>query len=161
MRAVVFLKEIRRLDALVNSKILEREQLWEMATSLTPNMDGMPHAPGVSDKVGNAAARLAEKANEINDLTDQLIDHRDKVLALLEMLPSIEYTVLHRHYVIYRTMDQVAQEIGKTERQAYRIKKNGLKHLQAILDDPETYTNEYASIVRKWFEGVKISKTTN
>lgn len=161
MRAVVFLEELQRLNELIDAKKLEREQLWERATSLTPNMDGMPHASGVSDKVGNAAALLAQKADEINEAVDMYIDHRDKALALLELLPSIEYVVLHRHYVMYRTMDTVAQEIGKTERQAYRIKSRGLKHLQAILDDPETFTNEYTRIVREWFLGVKRPKTTN
>ena len=48
MRAVVYLERIQKLDELIDAKILEKEDLLERATSLAPNMDGMPHAPGVS-----------------------------------------------------------------------------------------------------------------
>lgn len=137
MRAVTFLERIQKLDELIDAKILEREDLMERATSLAPNMDGMPHAPGVSDKVGNAAARLADKAAEINRLTDQLIDYRDEALRLLEKLPPLEYRVLHRFYVKYWTMDTIAQDVGKSERQCHRIKGNGLRRLQAMLDARE------------------------
>jgi len=137
MRAVVYLERIQKLDELIDAKILEKEDLLERATSLAPNMDGMPHAPGVSDKVGNAATRLADKAAEINRLTDQLIDYRDEALALLEQLPPLEYRVLHRFYVKYWTMDTIAQDVGKSERQCHRIKGNGLRRLQAMLDARE------------------------
>lgn len=137
MRAVVYLERIQDLDELIDAKILEREDLYERATSLTPNMDGMPHASGVSDKVGNAATRLADKAREIDHLTDQLIDYRDEALALLERLPPLEYRVLHRFYVMYWTMDKIAQDIGKSERQCHRIKGNGLRRLQTMLDARE------------------------
>ena len=137
MRAVVYLERIQKLDELIDAKILEREDLLERATSLAPNMDGMPHAPGVSDKVGNAATRLADKAAEINRLTDRLIDYRDEALALLEQLPPLEYRVLHRFYVKYWTMDTIARDVGKSERQCHRIKGNGLRRLQAMLDARE------------------------
>lgn len=139
MRAVVYLERIQKLDELIDAKILEKEDLLERATSLAPNMDGMPHAPGVSDKVGNAATRLADKAAEINILTDQLIDYRDEALHLLERLPPLEYRVLHRFYVKYWTMATIAQDMDPpiSERQCHRIKGRGLKHLQALLDERE------------------------
>lgn len=139
MRAVVYLERIQDLDELIDAKILEKEDLLERATSMAPNMDGMPHAPGVSDKVGNGATRLAAKAEEINRLTDMLIDYRDEALALLEQLPPLEYRVLHRFYVMYWTMDKIAQDMPspRSERQCHRIKCKGLKHLQAMLDERE------------------------
>ena len=144
MRAVAFLERIQTLDELIDAKILEKEELLERATSMAPNMDGMPHAPGVSDKVGNAAARLADKADEINRLTDQLIDYRDEALALLEQLPPLEYRVLHRFYVLYWTMDRIAQDMPsqRSERQCHRIKGRGLRHLQALLDEREGKTTD-------------------
>lgn len=137
MRAVVYLERIQKLDELIDAKILEYEDLLERATSMAPNMDGMPHAPGVSDKVGNGATRLAAKMEEIDLVTDTLIDYRDEALALLEQLPPLEYRVLHRFYVMYWTMDTIAQKMGKSERQCHRIKGNGLRRLQAMLDARE------------------------
>lgn len=137
MRAVTYLERIQKLDELIDAKILEYEDLLERATSMAPNMDGMPHAPGVSDKVGNGGTRLAAKAEEIDHITDMLIDYRDEALELLEQLPPLEYRVLHRFYVMYWTMDTIAQKMGKSERQCHRIKGNGLKHLQAMLDARE------------------------
>lgn len=140
MRAVVFLERIQRLDALVDCKLQERADLLERATSLAPNMDGMPHAPGVSDKVGSAAARMADKAAEIDRLTDKFIDHRDRALALLQRLPPLEYRTLHCLYVRYWTRARTAEALDKSERQIYRIRGKGLRHLQAILDAEEGKT---------------------
>lgn len=142
MRAVLFLERIQRLDALIDCKLQERADLLERATSMAPNMDGMPHAPGVSDKVGNAAARLADKAAEIDRLTDKFVDHRNQALALLERLPPLEYRVLHCLYVRYWTREDTAEALDKSERQIYRIRRNGLKHLQAILDAAEGKTTK-------------------
>lgn len=134
MKAVDYLERIQDLDALIDCKIQERQDLLERATSLAPNMDGMPHGSGVSDKVGSIAARMADKAAEIDRLTDLLVDYRDGALALLEKLPPLEYLTLHCLYVRYMTRAQTAEKLDKSERQIYRIRGRGLKRLQGIID---------------------------
>jgi RNA polymerase sigma factor (sigma-70 family) len=125
-----WLGQIRKLDELINAKIAERDHLMDLATKCTGSLDGMPHGGGVSDKVGNIAVKLVTLAEYTNQLIDQYIDHKDKVVAALETLPPKEYGVLHRHYVQYMTLEAIAEDMGYSVMQVWRYKKRGLQMLE-------------------------------
>lgn len=140
MRANEYLGQLGRMDAKINNLLQEKQRLREVATRLTPSLTGMPHAPGVSDRVGSAAVKLAAADEEIDRTIDRLIDTRAEVVNLLEKLPTDEYNVLHQYYVQGRTVETIAagwlpQE--RTERQVFRIKARAMRHVQAILDARE------------------------
>lgn len=128
-----WLNQVKMLDELIDAKISERDQWLELGTKITPIMSGMPHAPGVSDKVGNAAVKLADMAEEINILIDQLISHKQWVCSVLERLPAEEYGVLHRHFIQYKTLGQIADEMDYCYMQIWRFKESGIGHLQTML----------------------------
>lgn len=129
-----WLTQIKMLDELIDAKIAEREQWMTLGTKITQEMTGMPHAPGVSDKVGNAASKLADLIDETNDLVDKFVDHKQRVCQVLEQLPAEEYGVLHRHYVQYKTLGQIAAEMNYCYMQIWRIKNSGLEQLKDILN---------------------------
>ena len=140
MRADEYLSRIDRLDARIFDLLTEKQRLMEMATRLSPDMTGLPHASGVSDRVGSAAVELASVDEEINRTVDRLIDARAEVTALLEMLPDDEYKVLHQYYVQQRVVGAIAENWTPreiTERQVFRIKARALRRVQAILDARE------------------------
>lgn len=140
MRADEYLSRIDRLDARIFDLLTEKQRLMEMATRLSPDMTGLPHAGGVSDRVGSAAVKLASVDEEINRTVDRLIDARAEVTALLEMLPDDEYRVLHQYYVQQRVVGAIAENWTPreiTERQVFRIKARAMRHVQAILDARE------------------------
>lgn len=137
MKAAEFLLQLRRLDAKINNKICEMQQIRDLATRITSNLSGMPHPAGVTDKVGDAAVRLSHLSAEIDQITDQLIEARQSVIRLLETLPPEEYDLLHKIYVQGLTMNAIAE--GKPSgqrsiRQIYRVKARALRHVQAVLD---------------------------
>lgn len=127
------LGQVKMLDELINSKIAEREQVWDMATKITPNTDGMPHASGVSDKVGNAAVKLMALGAEIDRLVDLYVDHKMFVLAMLEKLPPEEYGVLHRYFIRYMTLGDIAEDMHYSYMQIWRIKNKGLERLKDMM----------------------------
>lgn len=131
---VDWLNQVKMLDELIDAKIAEREQWLELGTKITPVMTGMPHAPGVSDKVGNAAIKLADLIDETNDLVDKFIDHKQEVCQKLEQLSAEEYGVLHRHFVQYKTLGEIAAEMNYCYMQIWRFKNSGLEHLKDILN---------------------------
>lgn len=141
MRVVKYLERIHEMDTKVDDKIAEKERILELATIITPTLSDMPKGGGPSDKVGNAAVKLAAIAVEIDNATDRFVDYRNEAIKLLEALPAKEYTVLHKHYVLYQTFKTIAE--GWTpkplsERQVYRIKAKALKHAQVLLDERES-----------------------
>jgi len=129
-----WLDQVKKLDELINAKLAERQQLWDMATKITPELSGMPHGGGVSDRVGNTAVRLADLAKETDDLVDRYVDHRDLVIKTLEKLPPMEYGALHRHFIQYMTWEEVAADMGKSYMQVWRYKKKGLETLAGEIE---------------------------
>ena len=140
MRADKYLGQLSRLDAQINNKLQEKQWVTELALHITPSLTGMPRPSGTSDKVGNAAVRLAMLEREIDRIVDKLIDTRIEIVKLLETLPHDEYNVLHQYYVQGNTMEAIAAgwvPKPRSERQIYRIKHRAVRHVQAILDAKE------------------------
>jgi DNA-directed RNA polymerase specialized sigma24 family protein len=129
-----WLERLKMLDELINAKLRERQQVMDMATKITPGMDGMPHGGGVSDKVGNAVSRLVDLAAEIDELVDKFIGQKVDVVNALEKLPAKEFGVLHRHYVQYMTLAEIAKDMNYSEMHIWRIKTNGLKLLKGVVE---------------------------
>lgn len=146
MRATEYLEQVKIADAMIDSKRAEERELWALATSMTQVNDGMPHASGVSDKVGNIVAKIIAAQDRTNAQIDRYIDIRDDVIRHIEMLPPKQYKVLHWLYVRkrerrengqtwYYTWSEVAENLGCTEQNISNIRKRAIRNLQKILDN--------------------------
>lgn len=133
----LWLDQVSKLDELIEGKLVEREQLWALATKVTSSSDGMPHGNEVSDKVGNIVVKLRTLAEETDALVDHYIDYKREVIRTLEKLPAREYAVLHRFYIEYMTINEIANAMGYSESQVKRIKKKGLKNIKMIRNELE------------------------
>ena len=130
-----WLEKVKKLDELISAKMAERDQLFALATSVTANMDGMPHGSGISDKVGNTAVKLAQVAKEIDERVDAYINHKADILKALERLPANQYGALHRHYVLFMPWEEVAYDMDRSYMQVMRYRKKGLRNLQRHSDE--------------------------
>lgn len=129
-----WLEQVGKWDQLINAKNAERERLMDMATDISPHMDGMPfdNTGMVSRKVENSAIKLVMLARETDALVDRYIDLKKEVISALEKLPKNEYGVLHRHYIQYMTWEQVAEDMGYSTVQIWRIKNKALENLKKL-----------------------------
>lgn len=133
MDVIEWLSQIGKLNQMIDAKIAERDQIRLLATNTVGNLDGMPHAPGISDKVGSLAVKLVALEADINALVDQYVDRRQEVVEVLERLPEREYGVLHRYYIRGMTWEQVAEDMGYCTTQVWRIKKAAIRLLENML----------------------------
>ena len=144
MNVYEYLEQVKDADAKIEAKRAEERELWSLATSMTQANDGMPHAPGVSDKVGNITAKIIEAQKRTNEQINRYIDIRDDVIRHIEMLPPKQYTVLHWLYVRkrehrkknqswYYTRRETAEALGCSEQNIYNTQKRAIKNLQKIL----------------------------
>lgn len=137
MNVYKWLEQVRKLDELINAKIAERDRLIALATDVSAKpMDGMPYSNTgtVSQRMQNAVINLIMLEQELDKIIDKYVDYKQEVVATLEKLPDKEYGVLHRHYIRYMTWEQVAEDMGYSTTQVWRIKKNGLKILQHVIE---------------------------
>lgn len=125
-----WLNKVRYLDELIAAKIAERDQLMTLATKITPNMDGMPHGSGTSDKVGNIAVKLVDLAKETDELIDEMVSHKREVIKALEKLDSVEYLVMYKYYIQGMTLAAIAEDMNYHRVSISNIKAKALEHLK-------------------------------
>ena len=76
------LKELSQLYYLNREIEMDRKRLQELeaqAVSITPNLSGMPHGSGVSDKVGRYAAEIADLKGIIEAKHQQCLYERSRL----------------------------------------------------------------------------------
>ena len=150
MNAYDYLLQVKNADSMIEAKMAEERELWALATSVTQANDGMPHAPGVSDKIGNIVPKILEARERTNEQIDRYIAIREDVIQHIEMLPPKQRSVLHWLYVKkrehrkknqswYYTWREVAENLGCTEQNISNIRKRAVKNLQKILDSEKKY----------------------
>ncbi len=132
-KVIEWLEQVKKLDELIDAKEAERIQLWALATKITPEITGMPHGGGVTDKVGNIAVKLAMLSDETNAAIDRYVDQRAEVIRVLERLPANEYGVLHRKYIRYMSQEDIAKDMGYSTVQIWRIEQSGLRILKDVM----------------------------
>lgn len=151
-----WLGQARVLDQQIDDALVEKARLFALATDISPKPpDGMPFSNSgtPSQKMQNAVSDLIDLTKEIDRLIDLYIAKRQEIIAVLQSLPQKEYSVLYRYY-IYKdkkshkrmTWEQVAEDLGYCTVQVWRIKKNGLKILQDVIEC--NAQNDYNGIVK-------------
>ena len=136
MNVYEWLEQVKKLDQLIDAKLAERDRLNELATDISAKpFDGMPHSDTgvVSQKMQNAVINLIDLEHQLDKLIDQYVDYKQQVVKVLEGLPDKEYGVMHRYYIRYMTVEQIAEDMGYCVRQILRIKKKALKNLEDVI----------------------------
>ena len=135
MNAKEFLKQIRKLDKLIENKLAEVQQWKEIATNASPNMTGeRVQSSGNPHKIADAIGRYIDLEREINQDIDNLVETKKDVINVIEQLNATEYDVIHKIYVQYLTFDEVAYACKHSKSWATTIHGRALKHIQDILD---------------------------
>lgn len=136
MKAKDFLKQLKKLDCLIENKTIEKEQWKAIATGTTAQMGGeRVQSSGSKQKMADAINRCVDIENEIDRCIDSLIDRKKDVTGVIEQLNTIEYDVLHKIYVQNLSFDEVAGAYGKTYTWATTMHGRALKSVQKILNE--------------------------
>ena len=129
---ITWLESIKKLDELIEAKRAEEDML--ISVSSKSDFDGMPHSADISDVVGNNAVRLITVKSEKEALQMQ----KDDIIKTMQILPAVQFGVLHREYVRYMKREDVAADMGYCTVQIWRIKQEALKNLGIILENKNT-----------------------
>lgn len=140
MRAVdakEFLRLPEKLDVRIKNKLIEQQQWRDLALGITANMDGeRVQSTGTKTKMADAIDKCIDMEAEIDRLIDELVDTKKKVIEAIEKLDSpVEYDVLHRRYIQYQSLQEVADHYGYDYGWATTTHGRALRSLQAILEE--------------------------
>ena len=136
MNAKDYLQQPKKLDMMILNKLAEQRQWRDIALGITANMEGeRVQSSGAKTKMADAVEKCVDMEAEINSLIDTLIDVKKDVIQTIEKLDSpVEYDVLHRRYIQYISLQDIADHYHKDYGWATTVHGRALKSLQAILD---------------------------
>lgn len=136
MKAKDYLKQLQKLDRLIENKLAEKEQWKAMATSTTQQLTAdRVQTSSNPQKMADAVCKIIEIEAEIDACIGRLVDTKREVISTLERLNPTEYDLLHKVYVQYLTFDDVAIKKGKSYSWVTTVHGRALKNVQAMLDE--------------------------
>ena len=130
-----FLRQIRKLDALIKNKIAEREQWKEIALGTSVQLNERVQFHGSQQKMADAVGKYIDIEKEIDHCIDNLIAKKKEVISVIEQLNAVEYDILHKVYVQYLTLHEVAYSIDKSYSSVTSIHGRALVNVKKILDE--------------------------
>lgn len=131
MNAKEYLNQVYRIDNRINSLILEFDDLRSRADSLGGSSFGEKVQSSQKNDAGfvNSVLKIIELEGYITTQIDKLIDLKKEISASIENVSNVEEKVLLRYrYINCLTWEAIAEQMGYSLRQIYRIHGNALQH---------------------------------
>lgn len=149
-KAKDFLRQLKKLDKMIENKLIEKDQWKAIATGTTSQMGGeRVQSSGSQQRMADAIDKYIDIEKEIDDCIDKLIDTKKDVISVIEQLNATEYDLLHKVYVQFITLFDAAEMYGKTYSWATTVHGRALKKVEKILTERE---HEREKEIQRWME---------
>lgn len=136
MNAKEYLQQVEKLDKLIENKLIEKRQWFEIATGTTSQLAAdKVQTSGNHSKIEDAVIKIVDIEREITEQIDRFIDLKKEVIKTIEQLKPVEYDFLHKVYIQYKTLSEVAEIYGYEYTWATTTHGRALKSLQLLLDE--------------------------
>lgn len=131
-----FLERVEKIDAVIEFKLIEKQQWKDIALGITAHMDGeRVQSSGAKDKMASAVERCVDAEQEIDALIDKLVDTKKEVIQTIEGLESpMWYKLLHLRYIQYVPLIDIADLWGMDYTNVTTMHGRALKAVQTILE---------------------------
>lgn len=127
MHARAYLSSSKPLEALIALHHARMDRLRQQGAGLTRALDAMPGSGGHSDRVGNAAAELADLEEQIVQDYHRLMERQSELAHVVRSIPDDrERAVLEMRYLHGLSMLGIAHRMGYEVRQIQRLHHQGL-----------------------------------
>lgn len=113
MTAKEYLNQYMVLDAWIDGKLEQIENLTAKATKVSPSSEGFGSSGGVSDRVGKTSAQLVDAKNEIAAEIEMLLSLKKEIRTQIKAIPNLEYRyILEEHYFNRHSFEFIAEKLG-------------------------------------------------
>jgi DNA-directed RNA polymerase specialized sigma subunit len=131
-----FLQQVEMLDAKIKNKLIERKQWEDIALGITANIGNeRVQSSGSQQKMADAVIKCVDMETEIDNLIDELIDTKKKVIETIESLYSpTEYKILHLRYIQCISLTEIADTLNREYTWVTTTHGRALKNVQKILN---------------------------
>ena len=132
MNTKAYLNQIKRLDMMINNKLVEIYRLKNMASGIFISTDSeRVQASGNKDHLGNTVAKIIDLERETYKLIDILFDKRNNIIKQIDSLSNSDYyQILALRYVNYDTFNDISDKTGWSIRQVFRLHGEALQEFE-------------------------------
>ena len=137
MTAKDFLEQVRYVDRAIDSKLEQVERLRNESTKATSLVSDMPRSSSPNlQRLEDTIIKIIDLEHEINRDIDWLVDLKKAArVSINAMTNPDERLILELRYMCYKTWPEIAEEMGFSESNVYRL--HGLALANFIVpDDP-------------------------
>lgn len=129
-----YLRQVKKLDANINSKLEQVAHLKAMTLKITTTMkENVVSGSGNQDKIGDAIAKIIDLENEINSDIDSYVDKKREVCSIIETVSNPDQmAVLQKRYLLYEPWEQIALEMHCTYRNVCYIHGRALQAVEKL-----------------------------
>ena len=127
-----FLQQIRSADRLIDSKLKQLECLRDETTRTSSMISDMPRSDSPNlQRMESTIVKLLDLEAEINTDIDQLVDMKRVARDAINALSNADQRlVLELRYLCYKTWPWIADELGYSISNVYRLHDNALKNIR-------------------------------
>lgn len=134
MQAKAFLRQLKKIDAMIKNKRIEMSMLWDGATNTVATMHGeRVKSSGNPQRSASLSDERLDLEREISSLKEKKRD----IISVIEQLNADEYDLLHRVYVQHIRLCDVSATVDMSYSNVTTVHGRALKHVQDILDKRE------------------------
>lgn len=135
MTAKTYLNQIRNAEIKIEDSTEELERLKALATKVTSVIDGdVVSGSKNPDKMTDVVAKIIKLQEKINRDVDKYVDIKSEATELLSQVDNpTHYKILHSRYVLYKTWEQIACEIGFTYQWVCKLHGVALMEFEKIM----------------------------
>lgn len=134
-----YLQQVEMLDAKITNKLIEKQQWKDIALGITASVGGeRVQTSGSKQKMADAVIKCVDIESEIDDLIDEFVTAKKKVITTIEQLYSpMEYRILHLRYIQHVSLTEIADILNKEYSWVTTTHGRAVKNVQNILNKGE------------------------
>ena len=144
MKAIGYLKQIKVMDAKINSDIEELAQLEALATKTTSVLGGeRVQSSGSQQKMADCVAKIVDLREQINAEIDRFIDYKQEARELISDCEAECITLISKRYFQFKTWESIAVDMNFTYQWVSGgLHQKALAQVQKALDERMGKINE-------------------
>lgn len=131
-----YLKQVKWLDEVINSKTEQLENLRSIVFSISGNSeDERVQTSNESDKIGYIMPKIIDLENELNNRINEFIDLKTEVTKKIDEVPDMECRLLLMlRYLNFKTWEEIAEKMNYSRQWVTKIHGKALNSLQKLLE---------------------------